>query len=177
MQSPTLNWGLVKDVVGATPLYSPLGIQANAYEWKVPIVYQWNFGMQWKMPHALTLDVAYVGSSLPEALRVLLQNVGLKRLTTLSATIYDGMETGCWSVAPSEHLRGRLELRLNGWTEEHPRWFVAAAALLVFAISLGGSAAGGRCLFETLWMAAATGFIAAAGLAVAMVIRARREHA
>ncbi len=61
-QSPTLNWGMVKDVVGSTPLYSPLGIQANTYEWKLPTVYQWNAGLQWKLPNELTLDVAYVGS-------------------------------------------------------------------------------------------------------------------
>ena len=66
--------------------------------------------------------------------------------------------------------------RLNRWTDAHPRWFVALAAVLVFAISLAGSAARGRCLSETLWMAAATGFVAAAGLSIAMAIRTRRQH-
>jgi hypothetical protein len=46
----------------------------------------------------------------------------------------------------------------------------------VFAISLAGSAARGRCLSETLWMAAATGAIAAVGLSIAMAIRTRRQH-
>ncbi len=61
-QTPTLNWGLVKDILGTTPLYSPLGIQANTYEWKLPTVYQWNVGLQWKLPQEMSLDVAYVGS-------------------------------------------------------------------------------------------------------------------
>jgi hypothetical protein len=69
-----------------------------------------------------------------------------------------------------------LMRRLNGWADEHPRAFVAAAAGLVFAMFLVGSAARDRCLEEALWMGAVTGFIAAAGLSIAMAIRARRQH-
>jgi hypothetical protein len=64
MQSQTLQWGLVPTVGqgGTTPLYSVLGLQPNVYNWKVPIVYQWNLGLQMRLPVEFTLDVGYVGS-------------------------------------------------------------------------------------------------------------------
>lgn len=62
MQSQTLTWGLVSALAGTTPLYSTLGLQPNVYSWKVPTVYQWNLGLQMRLPYTFTLDVAYVGS-------------------------------------------------------------------------------------------------------------------
>jgi hypothetical protein len=63
MQSQTLTWGLVSQVGGgAAPLYSTLGLQPNVYNWRVPTVYQWNLGLQSRLPYDFTLDVGYVGS-------------------------------------------------------------------------------------------------------------------
>ncbi len=62
MQIPTVSWGLVSSLAGATPLFGALGVQANVYNWKIPTVYQWNLGVQYRLPAQFTLDVAYVGS-------------------------------------------------------------------------------------------------------------------
>jgi len=62
MQTQTLTWGLVSQMTGTTPLFSTLGLQPNVYNWKLPTVYQWNTGLQMRLPHSFTLDVAYVGS-------------------------------------------------------------------------------------------------------------------
>jgi len=62
LQSSTLTWGLVREVAGATGLNAPVGLNPNVYGWKLPTVYQWNIGVQWKMPYDFVLDVAYVGS-------------------------------------------------------------------------------------------------------------------
>ncbi len=63
MQTQTLTWGLVSEMgSSATPIFSTLGLQPNVYNWKLPTVYQWNLGMQVKLPHAFTFDAAYVGS-------------------------------------------------------------------------------------------------------------------
>jgi hypothetical protein len=64
MQAQTLQWGLVPTVGqgGTTPLFSVLNLQPNVYNWKVPTVYQWNLGLQTRLPYDFTLDVGYVGS-------------------------------------------------------------------------------------------------------------------
>jgi uncharacterized protein (TIGR02996 family) len=88
------------------------------------------------LPNLRHLDVSSVRVR-PDGLRALLQNGGLKRLTTLCATLYSADWRGFWSVEPSAHLRGRLELRLNGWedllTDEfHDSRLLAACAGLSF---------------------------------------------
>jgi hypothetical protein len=62
LQVQTLTWGFAKDVAGATGYNAPVGLMANVYDWKLPTVYQWNLGIQVKLPAAFILDVAYVGS-------------------------------------------------------------------------------------------------------------------
>jgi hypothetical protein len=58
----TLQWGLLQDLLGTTPLYGPVSLAPTAFDWKPPKVYGWNVGVQLKLPSAFTLDVAYVGS-------------------------------------------------------------------------------------------------------------------
>jgi hypothetical protein len=62
LQVTTLTWGLASQVAGASGYNAPVGLNPNVYEWKVPTVYQWNVGVQWKMPGDFILDVSYVGS-------------------------------------------------------------------------------------------------------------------
>ncbi len=62
LQSQALSWGLARDVAGATGFNAPVGLAPNVLAWKLPTVYQWNLGVQWKLPMAFVLDVAYVGS-------------------------------------------------------------------------------------------------------------------
>ena len=62
LQSTTLQWGLAKDVASASGFNGPVGLNPNVFEWKTPVVYQWNVGVQWKMPAEFVLDVSYVGS-------------------------------------------------------------------------------------------------------------------
>ena len=63
MQVSTLNWGLASEIGGgAVALNSPVGLNPNQYDWKLPTVYQWNLGLQMRLPAQFTLDVAYVGS-------------------------------------------------------------------------------------------------------------------
>ena len=62
LQSTTLQWGLAKEISPTGALYAPVGLNPNVYEWKTPVVYQWNIGVQWKMPAEFVLDVSYVGS-------------------------------------------------------------------------------------------------------------------
>jgi hypothetical protein len=62
LQVSTLTWGLAKDVASSTGYNAPVGLNPNVFSWTVPTVYQWNLGVQWKMPAEFVLDVAYVGS-------------------------------------------------------------------------------------------------------------------
>ncbi len=63
MQVSRLQWGLASDIgAGATGLNAPVNLNPNVYEWKLPTVYQWNVGMQMRLPALFVLDVAYVGS-------------------------------------------------------------------------------------------------------------------
>lgn len=68
-----LNWGLVKDAVGATPLHGVVNLQPSQYDFELPTVYQWNVGVQRKLPLAFTMDIAYVGSEsreLPQGIQI-----------------------------------------------------------------------------------------------------------
>ena len=63
MQVSQLQWGLVRDIgSGAIGLNAPVNLNPNQYNWKLPTVYQWNLGLQMRLPAQFTLDVAYVGS-------------------------------------------------------------------------------------------------------------------
>jgi hypothetical protein len=62
MFTPNLQWGLAKDLATSTPLYGTSGINPTVYDWKLPTVYGWNFGLQTKLAYDFTLDIAYVGS-------------------------------------------------------------------------------------------------------------------
>jgi hypothetical protein len=63
MQVSQLQWGLASELGGGgTTYYSPVDLKPNAYEWELPVVYQWNLGMQMRLPALFVLDVAYVGS-------------------------------------------------------------------------------------------------------------------
>jgi len=52
MKQPTLQWLLASSVTpGASTGYDPtVGLSPTEYAWTVPTVYQWNIGVQWKMP-------------------------------------------------------------------------------------------------------------------------------
>jgi hypothetical protein len=70
MLQPTLQWGLLQNLTGAQGDPNPtLGMNPTAYGFKPPKVYAWNVGIQHKLMHAITLDVAYVGSSSKDLLR------------------------------------------------------------------------------------------------------------
>jgi hypothetical protein len=59
-----LEWGRLQDLssAGGDP-NATLGMNPSAYGFEVPKVYQWNVGIQHKLFHAITFDIAYVGSS------------------------------------------------------------------------------------------------------------------
>jgi hypothetical protein len=63
MQVSNLQWGLASQIGAGTTAYNaPVNLAPNQYEWKLPIVYQWNVGMQMRLPALFVLDVAYIGS-------------------------------------------------------------------------------------------------------------------
>ncbi len=62
MQVQTLTWVLAKDVRTSTGYGPTIALSPSEYSWQVPTVYQWNAGLQMRLPFELTLDVAYVGS-------------------------------------------------------------------------------------------------------------------
>ncbi len=66
----TLQWGRLQDLTaaGGDP-YPTVGLSPTVYDFKPPKVYSWNVGVQHKLWHAITLDLAYVGSSSKDLLR------------------------------------------------------------------------------------------------------------
>jgi len=65
-----LQWGRLQDLTAATNDPNPtLGLTPTVYDFKPPKVYSWNVGVQHKLYHAITLDLAYVGSSSKDLLR------------------------------------------------------------------------------------------------------------
>jgi len=102
LQVSTLTWGLASQVAGAAGYNAPVGLNPNVYEWKIPTVYQWNLGVQWKMPADFVLDVSYVGSES----RSLLQQRQINALpygTTYLASSQDPTRgqtcTGCTALS------------------------------------------------------------------------------
>jgi Carboxypeptidase regulatory-like domain/TonB-dependent Receptor Plug Domain len=65
-----LQWGRLQDLSSSTGDPNPtLGLTPTVYDFKPPKVYSWNVGVQHKLYHAITLDLAYVGSSSKDLLR------------------------------------------------------------------------------------------------------------
>jgi hypothetical protein len=67
----TLQFGRLQDLATASgDPYPTLSLHPTAFDFKPPKVYAWNVGVQRKLVHAITLDVAYVGSSSRDLLRL-----------------------------------------------------------------------------------------------------------
>ncbi|HWC99006.1 MAG TPA: TonB-dependent receptor [Candidatus Sulfopaludibacter sp.] len=60
--SPTLNQNLVSTIDPKNILLGPPSLDAVDQSGKVPTTYQYNFGVQYRLPENMSLDVAYVGS-------------------------------------------------------------------------------------------------------------------
>jgi hypothetical protein len=72
--APTIQFGRFQELgSAATALLSPSGLNAFDYSGKIPTVYNYNVGIQMKLPNTFTLDVSYVGSQS----RNLLQRINL----------------------------------------------------------------------------------------------------
>ncbi len=71
--APTLNYGLLKDVDPKNALVAPSSLDAFAYSGEIPTTYNYNLGVQARLPFDLTLDVSYVGAQY----RHLLQRINL----------------------------------------------------------------------------------------------------
>jgi hypothetical protein len=66
----TLQWGLLQSLTAAGGDPNPtLSLAPTAFDFTPPKVYAWNVGLQHKVWKAITLDVAYVGSSSKDLLR------------------------------------------------------------------------------------------------------------
>jgi Carboxypeptidase regulatory-like domain/TonB-dependent Receptor Plug Domain len=103
LQVSTLTWGLASQVAGSSGYDAPVGLNPNVYSWKVPTVYQWNLGVQWRMPASFILDVSYVGSES----RNLLQQRQINALPYGTAYLAASQDptrgvtcTGCSSSSP-----------------------------------------------------------------------------
>jgi hypothetical protein len=59
-----LTWGRFQDIdpKKSAPLNAPIALYPTQHEWDLPKVYGWNVGLQARLPLALVLDVAYVGT-------------------------------------------------------------------------------------------------------------------
>jgi hypothetical protein len=65
-----LQWGRLQDLTAAKGDPNPtLGLTPTVYDFKPPKVYSWNLGVQHKLWRAISLDLAYVGSSSKDLLR------------------------------------------------------------------------------------------------------------
>ena len=71
--APTLQNGLLQELDPTKALRAPSGLNAFSFDGKVPTVYNYNLGVQAKLPFDLVLDVSYVGSQS----RHLLQRVNI----------------------------------------------------------------------------------------------------
>jgi Carboxypeptidase regulatory-like domain/TonB-dependent Receptor Plug Domain len=64
--------GLLQNIGGATAASqapAPVSLQPTVFDFKPPVVYSWNLGLQTKLPYALIFDIAYVGSESRNLLR------------------------------------------------------------------------------------------------------------
>jgi hypothetical protein len=61
--APTLNFGRLQDLGRASSaLLAPFGLNAFLFEGDLPTVYNYNVGIQMKLPASFVLDLSYVGS-------------------------------------------------------------------------------------------------------------------
>jgi hypothetical protein len=60
--TPRITWGRLQDVDPANALLAPFNLNALNYAGEVPTTYNFNVGVQKKLPWAMILDMAYVGS-------------------------------------------------------------------------------------------------------------------
>jgi hypothetical protein len=60
--SPTLSSGQLRDVNPNNILLAPSGLNAFSFDGKIPTVYNFNLGVQMKLPSEFILDVSYVGA-------------------------------------------------------------------------------------------------------------------
>lgn len=78
--TPTVSNGRLQDIVPIsnvqTALLAPSGLNAFSQDGFIPTVYQFNLGLQTKLPHDFRLDVSYVGSQS----RHLLQRLNLNAI-------------------------------------------------------------------------------------------------
>ncbi len=75
--APTVQFGRLQELGDASSaLLAPFGLNAFAPDGKIPTVYNYNIGVQTKLPHAFVLDVSYVGSQS----RHLLQRINLNAI-------------------------------------------------------------------------------------------------
>ena len=71
MLQPVLQWGRLQSLSSSDGEPDPtLSMTPTAYAFKPPVVYAWNVGVQHKLWHAFNLDLAYVGSSSKDLLRI-----------------------------------------------------------------------------------------------------------
>jgi hypothetical protein len=61
--APTVQFGRLQDLGSASQaLLAPSGLNAFAIDGKIPTVYNYNLGIQTKLPYLFVLDVSYIGS-------------------------------------------------------------------------------------------------------------------
>lgn len=60
--APRLSFGQLQDVNPANALLAPSGLNAMNYSGEIPTVYNFNLGLQKKLPWSMIADIAYVGS-------------------------------------------------------------------------------------------------------------------
>jgi hypothetical protein len=60
--TPRITWGRLQDVDPANALLAPFNLNAMNYPGEVPTTYNFNLGVQKKLPWQMIWDVAYVGS-------------------------------------------------------------------------------------------------------------------
>jgi hypothetical protein len=59
---PTVNYGNIADLGSSSNVFSPPGLSTFSTSSAIPTTYNYNVGLQGKLPFALLVDVAYVGS-------------------------------------------------------------------------------------------------------------------
>jgi hypothetical protein len=60
--TPRISYGLLQDINPAAALLAPSGLNAPDFEGEVPTTYNFNLGIQKKLPFMMIWDLAYVGS-------------------------------------------------------------------------------------------------------------------
>jgi hypothetical protein len=60
--TPRITWGRLQDVDPANALLAPFNLNAMNYPGEVPTTYNFNLGVQKKLPWQMIADIAYVGS-------------------------------------------------------------------------------------------------------------------